>query len=317
MVLHEIQQDPLPDKLRQELSIMFSGAGWLFPFYFGVGKHLQEILDVTSKDVRFSGVSAGAFVATMLSHNADFQDVLEDVLKHYSSMKYNPFLIKLYLLKMLHLHVPDDIESFNGKLSIGVSRLNMFRFKWISEAITIFKDRISCIEAITASCHMPVISGFLPCYINNKGYYDGEIAHHYNGGTENHHNSTNAAKQNAITINVGISVKPFTINPGIRLPEFWKYYPVDPYLSRKIYQLGYLRSREFFQLASKNDLEEINSIKDIIQFSLSTSHVSYWRVLYTLIIYLPRIILKLSPFVVIVTIVRLLRRKSNHSIKKY
>lgn len=286
-------------------TVMFNGAGWLFPFYFGVGKHLQEILDVKSKDIKFSGVSAGAFVATMLCHNADFKDVLEQVLVHYSSMKYNPFLIKIYLFKILNIYIPEKIDFFNDKLSIGVSRLNLFSTRWISEGITTFKDRLDCIEAIRASCHMPIISGVLPYYIDNKGYYDGEIAQFYNRKT--HDFNTN-------TIEVGIDLKPFTINPGIHLPEFWKYYPVDPYISRKLYQLGYLRSKEFFSVASKDDLENMASIKDIIEFSLRTSHVSYWRVLYTLILYLPKIIFKLSPFVILFT---LLRRKWKNKIKKY
>lgn len=251
--------------------VRFNGGGWLFPFYFGVGKHLQEQFDVHSHNVRFMGVSAGSIVSSLIMYNTNFTNVLEDVLAHHNSMKYNPFLIKTYLVKILEKYIPENnIHIINGKLGIGVSKPDIFNLRWIAKVITHFKDRYKCIDAIRASCHIPIISGILPFYLDGCGYYDGELSY----------------KKDCNCIEVGLS-SDATINPGIKLPRFWKYYPADPYISRLLFNLGYLRSKEFFKKASLRDLADIDNIMEIIKFSLRTSHISYWRVLRTIFIYLP------------------------------
>ena len=254
------------------LSVKFNGGGWLFPFYFGVGKHLQEHLDVQSNNIRFMGVSAGSVVATMIIYNTNLHNVLEDVLSHYHPMKYNPFLIKTYLLKTLEKYIPEqDVNKVHGRLEIGVSKLDIYQMRWLPKVISTFPDRYTCIEAIRASCHIPIISGILPYYIDGCGYYDGELSY----------------KTECNCIEVGIKPEATTINPGIKLPEVWKYYPVDPYISRLLFKLGYLRSKEFFKTATLRDLADLENIMDVINFSLRTSHITYWRVLRTMLIYLP------------------------------
>lgn len=252
---------------KNDMFIKFSGAGWLFPFYFGVAKHLQGKINLNH--VKVGGVSAGSVVAVMLLMGVDFKQILEEIIQDYEDMKYNPFLIKECLQRILRCYIPETTSIFKGRLVVGVSFFDMWKRLWRSDVIDDFKDKETCIDALKASCHIPIVSGLLPYYVNGFGYYDGELAEF----------SLNDVKTEKIEVT--IAHRPGTINPGIHLPEIWKYYPLEPFILRQLFRLGFLRSKEYFGDMTVVDEEELAAIKDMVSFFAKGSHITYtnrlWR----------------------------------------
>lgn len=251
--------------------IKFSGAGWLFPFYFGVAHQLKNYIHVSKDpDIRVGGVSAGSVVAALLLRGVDFAALLTEILLEYPTMKYDPFKIRPALEKILAKYIPPG--GYDKRLVVGVCYFDFLKFLWKPEILQ--HSCTSCIEALKASCHIPVISGLLPCYINGIGYYDGELSEF--------HVSDMGPTKNAIE--VGLIVKPNTINPGINLPELWKYYPHDPFVLQQLFRLGVLRTKERFGHLSIHEQKEVNYILQLLMFCMKTNTISYVnRVLITLI----------------------------------
>lgn len=255
--------------------IKFDGAGWLFPFYFGAAQYLSKRIDMEDAKVKVGGVSAGSVVATMLLLRVDFEKILKEILNEYDIMKYNPFLIKNCLRNVLSQIIPQETSVLDNKLVIGVSYLDLLKRVWRSDTLESFSTRKTCIDALTASCHIPVISGIFPYYVNGVGYYDGELA-----------DFTPPSKN---SVEVGLSLKAGTINPGIHLPEIWKYYPVDPYILLQLFRLGYLRAKEYYKETRIHDRVEIEKILNILRFCIRTGHVQLWsRLMMTVLLYSPR-----------------------------
>lgn len=259
-------------------TIKFSGAGWLFPFYFGVAQQLRRYIDFSQQHtpVKVGGVSAGSVVAIMLLLGVDFETLLKEILEHYPSMKYNPFLIKPVLQIILSKYVSDNVKPYNNKLVVGVCYFNWMKLIWKSDTVHKFPDRKTCIDALRASCHIPVISGFLPSYVNGVGYYDGELS-------EFNISEMGPSKNK---VEIGLTMKPGTINPGIHLPELWKYYPLDPFVLTEIYRLGVLRTKEYYNDLTPMEEQELKKILEIIGFCIRSNIISYSnRVLFTIIPY--------------------------------
>lgn len=244
--------------------IKFAGAGWLFPFYFGAAHYLGKRLDLTH--AKAGGVSAGSVVATMLLLRIDFEKVLREILTEYDSMKYNPFLIKSCLQDVLSRIVPHDTTFLNNRLVVGVSYFDILKRVWKSDTLQEFPTRRTCIDALRASCHIPLVSGVFPYYVNGVGYYDGELA--------------DFSLDDGHKIEVELAMKPGTINPGIHLPEIWKYYPVDPFVLSQLFRLGFLRSKEFFKEARMEDKVEIERIKNVLNFCIRIGHVNIFKRLF-------------------------------------
>lgn len=264
-----------PPPSKNDMFIKFSGAGWLFPFYFGVAKHLQGKINLNH--VKVGGVSAGSVVAVMLLMGVDFKQILEEIIHDYEDMKYNPFLIKGCLQRILRCYIPETTSIFKGRLVVGVSFFDMWKRLWRSDVIDDFKDKETCMDALKASCHIPVVSGLFPYYVNGFGYYDGELAEF----------SLNDVKSDKIEVT--IAHRPGTINPGIHLPEIWKYYPLEPFILRQLFRLGFLRSKEYFGEITTIDDEEVTAIKDMLTFFAKGSHITYnnrvWRTILMLFPY--------------------------------
>ena len=168
------------------VAVVFKGAGWLFPFYFGVAQYMKDNYDISSDNFRAGGVSAGSVTALLLLSDANFNSILEDILSEYDTMKYNPFLIKDCLDRILNKYVSGvkPLLNVNRRLIVGVASLQRYWWcrglrDWLKgHVITSFLSVSSYIDALHASCYMPVISGLLPYYVDGHGFYDGGTCKH-------------------------------------------------------------------------------------------------------------------------------------------
>jgi hypothetical protein len=253
------------------LFLNFYGAGWLFPFYFGVAQYFQEVLDLeTPGKIMVGGVSAGSVTAVLLLLKGDFDGIYEMIVKRYGEVRYNPFKMKECLEDVLAACVPEDqvtLARCNNRLIIGLSAIDMCFWRrkiWKSHEVSKFDDKCSLINTIKASCHIPFISGVLPY----QGYFDGQLA-----GLESRTNMTN------IVIDICDTSETDRIGPGMVLPELWRFYPCDPFIMRTIHKLGYEMARKFifehigiFKNYLKRNVKNydpinIRNLQDILEYS--------------------------------------------------
>jgi hypothetical protein len=218
------------------LYIKFHGAGWMFPFYFGVAKYLKENFLIDSDDIKIGGVSAGAVTAIMLLLDVDFDDVFHKIVRRHDEMRNNPFKIKDCLHDILIEYVPENDEQLakvQNRLLIGLSKMDFAQFVWKSTIVKEYVSKSKCVDIIKASCHIPVINGIQPYYIDGEGYYDGEIS-----GFVDDVDYTNL-------LDIDIQSGPNKLTPGVSLPKIWSYFPCDAFILKTIMNLGYARAESY------------------------------------------------------------------------
>jgi len=229
------------------LFINFQGGGWLFPFYFGAAQFIKEYIDIKSENIKIGGVSAGSVTALMLLLEADFYELYSKSISRYNEAKHNPFKMKECLHDILIEYIPNDdekIKNYCNKLLIGVSKIDLKKLLLKPHVLKDYNSKKTCIDIIKASCHIPIISGISPYYVNGEGYFDGEMA--------------GMIAEEPCEKRIDIAIRNNnSINPGIKLPEMWAYYPVDPFVLKTLFTLGYNRTHQYFS-------ENYNNIKPYI-----------------------------------------------------
>ncbi len=308
------------------LYLKFNGAGWLFSFYIGVAQCLREYIDIKNDKIKIAGVSAGSIIATLLILELDFNHIYEEIIAKYEELKYNPFKMKNILHDVLLKYISENDNNFmklKDKLTIGVSALDILRFRLNNHEINTFENSKNIIDAIKASCHIPIISGILPYIVNNKYCYDGEMTKFPD-------------KENMNNIFIDIrSDNSNKICPGIKLPEIWIYYPSDVFIMKSLHKLGYYRTQKYIfennkifkpylKKQIKNiDIDNLLHYQQIIEYSIRTKQISILKSpLYTLvelinkknIFYLCFLIFLLRRINIIKYIIDILRKKNKNLI---
>jgi hypothetical protein len=305
------------------LYIKFSGAGWMFPFHFGVAKFIQEYIDIHDKEpdtfIKVGGVSAGAVTGLMLLLDVDFDDIFDKIVKRHHEMRYNPFKIRECLHDILMEYIPDNqarLHSVQNRLLIGLSKIDFPNFVWKSHLVSTYVDKDHCMDILKASCHIPIINGIQPYYVDGNGYYDGDIS----GMID----PTDFSKLICVDIQSPVSLSSQessqTIHPGILVPMLWRYFPASPFILNSIMQLGYHQAHHYFSqhleslkkyLKKDKELPPVNTsqielLQKIILYSISKGEVCHIRrPVFTLA--------NLMPFrtIFIVIIVKLLKKYVN------
>lgn len=253
-------------------AIRFAGGGWLFPFYFGVAKSLGAHVDMGK--IRVGGVSAGSVVAAMLLLGVDMEKVLVDVIKRYKETRYNPFLIRDCLEKALGDMVDGQgdegamANALSGRLEIGVVTPDLWRMQLRQWVVTEYDKMKDCMDALKASCHIPLLSGMFPRWVMGKACYDGEMPVAL--GIEMDRKFTES-----YCIKVGIDGG--CICPGVAIPDVWRFFPADPFVMRLLMELGELRAKEYLGAAGWVEKKRAGEIAEVIAFLVRTGHVCLWE----------------------------------------
>jgi hypothetical protein len=131
-----------------------------------------------------------------------------------------------------------------------------------------YNCKTTCIDIIKASCHIPIISGITPYYINGEGFFDGDLSKMPDDdffGTK---------------VEVDIRSGDNKICPGLDLPDIWAYYPADPFVLKSLYQLGYMRANQYIyerlntfvpflkKECREHDLPSIIHLHEILVYSM-------------------------------------------------
>ena len=235
------------------LNLFFDGAGWLFPFNFGVAQFIKDHYDIN--DINVEGLSAGSVTALFLLLELDFQKIFDYIFEHehYKNFKNNPFKIKHLLDDVLEKFVPHDDEfcrRITKKLHIHLSKYESLGLK--HHIVEEYSCRKECIAYIKASSHIPIMSGLCGFKVGDNIFYDGGIVTYRNN--------------NKILVTLDENIKHNKkISPGIALPHLWVYFPPTKEVMQTLFNLGYLKAQKFFHNHSTEDdtklIEQLNKIK--------------------------------------------------------
>lgn len=263
----------------------FDGGGWMFPFYIGVARCISKYKNI--RNITVGGVSAGSVVSAMILLGINFDSIMDVSIANYADMKYNPFLIKERLAEVLDKETQYiNTSLINDRLHIGLSQIfmNVNTFDVSINYVNNFdnKDR-KLVDALKASCHIPIICGIKPYIFNGKSYFDGVLHKVYNS-------IQFLPRKKIAKTNIGIGMNS-DINPGIKIPLLWYMYPVEPEILLKLERLGYLRTKEYFKLLNDQEESEISYIINDLNNYKERKYISVNNVIYNLFTKLVRYII--------------------------
>lgn len=266
------------------LDYHFDGGGWMFPFYIGVARCISKYKNINN--ISIGGISAGSVISAMILLGVDLDNIIDISIKNYADMRNNPFLIKERLAEVLDREIQfttQDTSLINNRLHIGLSQLFM-RFNSFNVSIEYVnnfdnKDR-KLVDALKASCHIPIICGIKPYIFNGKSYFDGVLHKIYN-------TIHFLPKQRIAKTHIGIYLNN-DINPSIQIPLLWYIYPVEPDILLKLERLGYLKTKEYFQNIDEEEKIELGCIINDINRYKEKQHISTYDIIYNIFTILPR-----------------------------
>lgn len=178
---------PIPELLRQDndmtLNLSLCGCGFLGIYHLGVAscmvKHGQKLL---ARLDRVAGASAGALAAAVLvsapttRHVEISTEMLTGLAKKIRRKPLGAltpgFQLTKQVAKLLDKVLPPDAhELARGRLHVSLTRAKTHK----NEVITDFDTREELIEALVASCHIPVYSGRKTPTLRGEHYCDGGL----------------------------------------------------------------------------------------------------------------------------------------------
>ncbi|KAF9794024.1 hypothetical protein SFRURICE_015193 [Spodoptera frugiperda] len=158
------------------MNLSFAGCGFLGIYHVGVAVCFKKYAPHLLLG-KISGASFGALSACCLLCDLPIGEITTDVLRVVSEARagslgpFSPsFNIQNVLLEGMQKYLPHDVHKIvSGKLHISLTRVYDGKNVIVSE----FPTREDLLQALLASCFVPVFSGLLPPRFHGIRYMDG------------------------------------------------------------------------------------------------------------------------------------------------
>ena len=152
-------------------SVSFSSQGQLTAYGVGVASYIYDNFELD--DITFYGTSGGSLAALFLALKLDpkiFDENVKNILIKMEDNWYKPYNTVNYLVEEIGKVIENiDISDLNDRLNISCTKLPFFR----NEIINKFEKKDDIINAISASCCVPVLFSKFPSFFNWTFYIDG------------------------------------------------------------------------------------------------------------------------------------------------
>lgn len=160
-------------KILDKKLINISPGGFKGFYMMGISAYIKESFDI--KNCIFSGASAGAWNALLLSYKGEFTHLLLRIIDNAQKLKCPPTKkpiheLQLFLKKEL-LELTDTNDYDLSKLFIGVTCFYNFDVK--TNIYYDFETLEDAIDCCIASSHIPFITGGFKNKYHNKLTFDG------------------------------------------------------------------------------------------------------------------------------------------------
>ena len=159
-------------------AVSFSGAGWLLPFHLGVLDGMRDAGLITDRTI-FAGCSGGALAACSAAAQLHTGHLVDLSVSLGEQCRIDNRWLKgksgMYLSQGLEDLITDDMPAkVEGKALIAVTFVPDWRLD--TQLISSFRDRHDLIEALMASCHVPLyMDGKFFTRFRNRRAIDGGI----------------------------------------------------------------------------------------------------------------------------------------------
>ncbi|KPJ16220.1 Patatin-like phospholipase domain-containing protein 2 [Papilio machaon] len=158
------------------MNLSFAGCGFLGIYHVGVAVCFKKYAPHLLLG-KISGASFGAISACALLCDIPIGEITSDVLRIVGEARagslgpFSPsFNIQNVLLASMQRHLPPDVHKLvSGRLHISLTRVYDGKNVIVSE----FPTREDLLQALLASCFVPVFSGMLPPRFHGVRYMDG------------------------------------------------------------------------------------------------------------------------------------------------
>ncbi|XP_050362756.1 uncharacterized protein LOC126781764 [Nymphalis io] len=158
------------------MNLSFAGCGFLGIYHVGVAVCLKKYAPHLLMG-KISGASFGAVSACCLLCELPIGEITSDVLRVVEEARagslgpFSPsFNIQNVLLEGMQKYLPQDAHKIvSGKLHISLTRV----YDGKNVIVTEFPSREDLLQALLASCFVPVFSGMLPPRFHGIRYMDG------------------------------------------------------------------------------------------------------------------------------------------------
>ncbi|KAK7874450.1 hypothetical protein R5R35_001542 [Gryllus longicercus] len=158
------------------MNLSFAGCGFLGIYHVGVAVCFKKYAPHLLLN-KISGASAGAIAACALLCDLPIGEQVSDVLKVVQQARsktlgpFSPsFNVQNILLEQLEKVLPDNAHLLvNGKLHISLTRV----YDGKNVIVSHFNSKEDLLQALLASCFVPVFSGLLPPRFHGIRYMDG------------------------------------------------------------------------------------------------------------------------------------------------
>lgn len=264
------------------LTVTFGGGAWFALFYLGVAQYMSEHTKAKRRDsIRYAGTSAGSSAASALALGIEPRIIAEDLISLQPLCKNNAFRICKVTHGVAEYHIPQDdnvCRSVSDRLLLGLSEYkSVTHFKEYQKFT--FEDREDLLSALKATCHLPILNGLSPVYVEGTPFFDGSITQNWQNlplfeDCEDESVLRVTTKRNEYLKDL----REGWITPRFDLPRRWQLFPPGPDALRFLMRLGYLRTWEyltvyestFFNNADNNEelqkeLELITNEKHLVQ----------------------------------------------------
>mmetsp|Transcript_85676 Transcript_85676/g.141932 ORF Transcript_85676/g.141932 Transcript_85676/m.141932 type:complete len:659 (-) Transcript_85676:227-2203(-) len=238
--------DAQEDASSQPSRVVFSfdSCGWLMVYHFGVAAWLYEHLNLNDdegqKRVGFSGSSGGSLIACVLAAGVSPKTVFEDILGELPACRQNPREMFPAVERALRKHVyPGAHKRVGRRLRVLLTRVAAQPPFLMGEVMEDFPDNETAIEALCASCHVPVLAGVLPRRVGKHYYYDGlawasRFFVPWRGAKGDH------------VIRVSASGTPFSDITIPEMPRWWGGLPPNQEVLCGLFWIGYRDASNWF-----------------------------------------------------------------------
>jgi hypothetical protein len=230
-----------PKKQKKMIEFSLNASGWMNIFQLGVMSFLQEIANLDN--ATFVGTSAGAAVACAVCCKMDLVAVSEEVVQQVKHSKKDFILMVPLMMNCFERMIPMNVaESCDKRLGIVCTEVDRCNIKTVE--FSTYKNRQELIDLIHATCHVPILGGYLPRVYRNRWLYDGLF-------TETHPRSTDHDVFKISwtpTCDCGCCKEKKTrlFCPSVHFPLRWCFLPPSERTMRLIYYHGYCRARASF-----------------------------------------------------------------------
>eukprot|EP01127_Copromyxa_protea_P024612 TRINITY_DN9790_c0_g1_i1.p1 TRINITY_DN9790_c0_g1~~TRINITY_DN9790_c0_g1_i1.p1 ORF type:complete len:640 (-),score=79.39 TRINITY_DN9790_c0_g1_i1:13-1932(-) len=232
-------------KYRPRVVVSFDSSGWLYMYHFGVASYIEKhILPDSSRDVAFSGSSGGALVAATLATGSSLSMMINRVVSCRDECAFKLWKLLPAAERALDECLMSDAHvKCSGRLQVLLTKASIKPPFFMGEVRKDFTSWKQLWQVLRGSCHIPIVGGLLPYYIEGSWYFDG----FFWSATFGFVPWRSWTEEDEVIKVSSMRSLGSHIKPSFPLPPWWGFFPPSEEVLLAMVDEGYKDARKFFE----------------------------------------------------------------------